>query len=181
MPTANQILGAKIRAANEAYVKKHRRVLEGGFEVPSQTDCYNHLAAKFGMSAVEVSRYLTYSRVCDHPWADGACDDCPDERHNLDHRRVEAPDEEHLSPEHPMNTGCHLTHTVWCASYKADPCTCALAERRALAELRARARELASCAANVAYVIHGTLPEWSAELGGRAHTVLDLLDPKVSG
>ena len=102
MPTPYQILGAKIRAAEEAYIKKHRRPYtagplamprkdvyeylssilgqqhQEGYLVPSRKDTYKYLSKLFGMPTHEVSYFFTYSRFCEHPWSAGACDDCPD-------------------------------------------------------------------------------------------------------
>lgn len=78
MPTERQILGAKIRAANDAYVKARRKPCAGGYEVPSNQDRYRYLAKKFGMAPHEISHYFTFTRYCEHPWSKGACNDCPD-------------------------------------------------------------------------------------------------------
>jgi len=78
MPTANQILGAEIRAAQEAWFKRNRRPYRGGgYTVPSRARELAFLGRKFGMTPVAVSYFLTYSRECTHPWSAGACDRCP--------------------------------------------------------------------------------------------------------
>lgn len=77
-PNAHQILGAKIRAAEEAFVKKHRRKYGGGWEIPSREDTYAYLSKLFGLPPHEISYFFTYSCYCDHPWSAGACPDCPD-------------------------------------------------------------------------------------------------------
>lgn len=77
-PTERQVLGAKIRAAEEAFVLKHRKPCAGGFNVPSRKAVYGHLAKMFQMSSVEVSYFLSYSRSCTHKWSEGACVGCPE-------------------------------------------------------------------------------------------------------
>jgi len=77
MPTANQILGAKIRAEAERYKAKHSKPYMGGYEVPSNKETLSHLSNVFGLSTHEISLYLTYSRQCTHPWSAGACSECP--------------------------------------------------------------------------------------------------------
>lgn len=75
--TENQVLGAQIRAEEEFYVLKRRKAYKGGWLVPSRGQVYTHLSEMFGLSKHEISRYLTYSRSCTHPWKDGACLKCP--------------------------------------------------------------------------------------------------------
>ncbi len=77
MPTERQILGAKIRAEAERYVNQHRRPCQGGHEVPSNEERNAAVGKKFGLSALDVSYFMTYSRYCAHPWSKGACDKCP--------------------------------------------------------------------------------------------------------
>ncbi len=78
MPTEKQILGAKIRAAGDKFIKERKKPCVGGFIVPSNRDKNAFIANMFCMSPVEVSYFFTYSRYCDHPWASGACDRCPE-------------------------------------------------------------------------------------------------------
>jgi hypothetical protein len=77
MITERQIVGAKIRAADEEYINKHRKPLGGGYEVPSNKERYEYLAKKFGLPVTEISYFMTYSRQCTHPWSAGACPQCP--------------------------------------------------------------------------------------------------------
>ena len=77
--TPRQVLGARIRAERERYVKRLRKPYpEGGWIVPSQEKVHKHLSNKFGLDVEEVRSYLTYSRSCSHPWSEGACEQCPD-------------------------------------------------------------------------------------------------------
>jgi hypothetical protein len=78
MPTEGQILRAKIMAAGEAYEKKHRKPLAGGFSVPSRDKTYNYLSKMFGLPTHEISRFMTYARSCTHEWSEGACERCPE-------------------------------------------------------------------------------------------------------
>jgi len=78
MPSNRQIFGAKIRAEEEKYYLKHRKLCDGGYLVPSHKEKLNHLAKKFVLTPVEISYFLTYSRKCTHSWSTGACDACPD-------------------------------------------------------------------------------------------------------
>jgi hypothetical protein len=77
MPTDRQILGAKVRAAREAYEKKHGKPSGGGLLIPSRAVVYDHLSKKFGIPPYELSFFFTYSRACTHKWSEGACDQCP--------------------------------------------------------------------------------------------------------
>ena len=76
--TDRQILGAKIRAAAEAFIKKHQKPYMGGYEIPTNKEKYEHLSKLFGLSPLEISYFMTYSRVCTHEWSEGACPSCPD-------------------------------------------------------------------------------------------------------
>lgn len=81
MPSEKQILGARIRAANEAYVLANRKPYNGqrgSWVVPSSEERNRYLSEMFDMPPREVSYYLTYSRSCTHAWSEGACDRCPD-------------------------------------------------------------------------------------------------------
>lgn len=78
MPTNKQILGAEIRAAAEKFINDRKKPCCGGFTIPPNKDKYAFIANMFGMSAVDVSYFFTYSRYCEHPWAEGACDRCPE-------------------------------------------------------------------------------------------------------
>jgi len=78
VPSEKQILGCKIRAAEEAFYKKHRKPYEGGWIVPDNEKKYKHLSKLFGMPPHEISYFLTYSRSCTHSWSEGACADCPE-------------------------------------------------------------------------------------------------------
>lgn len=75
--TENQILGAKIRAEEERWVKKHRKPLGGGWLLPPTEEKYAHLSNMFNMPPHVIRRYMTYTRYCDHPWSAGACPKCP--------------------------------------------------------------------------------------------------------
>jgi hypothetical protein len=77
MPTERQILGAKIRAEKDRYVRKHQKPHMGGYLVPENAEVDEHLAKKFGLPTLEIRYFMTWSRRCDHPWSAGACDDCP--------------------------------------------------------------------------------------------------------
>jgi len=77
-PNERQVLGAKIRAEAERYVKERRKPFAGGWSGPSQKEVQAHLATVLRMDPQEVSRYLTWSRYCTHAWSDGACPQCPD-------------------------------------------------------------------------------------------------------
>ena len=72
-----QIFAAKLRAAEEAYYRKHRKPHEGGFLVPPRDKVYSYLSKKFDIPFAEVSYYFTYSRQCTHEWNEGACSLCP--------------------------------------------------------------------------------------------------------
>jgi hypothetical protein len=79
VPTDKQVLGARIRAAEEAYVKKHRKPYKGGgWIIPSRQEVHGHLSAMFDIPVRDIGFFLTYSRNCTHTWAQGACDACPD-------------------------------------------------------------------------------------------------------
>ena len=76
--TEKQVLGAKIRAEQEAYVLKHRKPYKGGgWTVPERKQVYAHLSKIFGLPSYEISYYFTYTSTCTHPWKDGACPECP--------------------------------------------------------------------------------------------------------
>ena len=75
--TEDQILGCKVRAEEERYVNARRKPLAGGFEVPPRSQVREHLSGVFGLSAVELSYYFTFTRTCRHPWSAGACPLCP--------------------------------------------------------------------------------------------------------
>lgn len=77
MPTERQILGCKIRAALEEFHEARKKPEGGGFLLPSRKERDEYLSEMFGMPPVEIRYFLTYSCKCDHPWSDGACDDCP--------------------------------------------------------------------------------------------------------
>ena len=76
-PTAGQILAAQVRAAREAYDRKHRKPVTGGWEMPSREQVYKHLSKKFNLTSWELSFFFTYSRSCTHEWNEGACHLCP--------------------------------------------------------------------------------------------------------
>jgi hypothetical protein len=73
----NQILGCKIRAAEEKFYKKHRKRFEGGWIVPTSKKKLKFLSKKFNMSILDISYFLSYSRSCTHSWKKGACELCP--------------------------------------------------------------------------------------------------------
>lgn len=82
MPSELQILGAQLRAAEEEWVKKHRKPYgakdgSGGWLVPGHEERNAYLSKKFGIEPWKVSYFFTYSRACQHPWSDGACEKCP--------------------------------------------------------------------------------------------------------
>lgn len=76
--TERQILGAKVRAAEEAWTLKHQKPCGGGFLVPLREERDRYLSRKFGMPPHRISYFLTWSRTCTHPWSEGACEDCPE-------------------------------------------------------------------------------------------------------
>ncbi len=76
--TSRQILGAKIRAASEAWLKQQQKPYKGGYEIPTNQERYAYLSKVFGLSPVEISYFFTYSRNCTHEWSEGACPSCPD-------------------------------------------------------------------------------------------------------
>lgn len=76
-PTEAQILGARVRAARDSYELEHRKPYGGGWEIPPNKEVYAHLSRMFGLTPVEVSYFMTYSRSCTHEWAEGACYLCP--------------------------------------------------------------------------------------------------------
>ena len=76
-PTPRQILGAKIRAAAEAWEIKHRRKEAGGWILPEREKRDRYLARKFSLPVSEIPYFMTWSRTCTHPWSDGACPLCP--------------------------------------------------------------------------------------------------------
>jgi hypothetical protein len=75
-----QILGAKIRAAEEEFVVANAKPYGGGFIVPSREEKLQYLSNVFGISTTEISYFLTWSRSCTHPWSAGACEKCPEPR-----------------------------------------------------------------------------------------------------
>ena len=78
-PTERQVLGAKIRAAAEEWEEKHRQKFHaGGWILPPMEVRNGHLASRFGMTPREISRFMTWSRNCTHPWSEGACPRCPE-------------------------------------------------------------------------------------------------------
>jgi hypothetical protein len=77
LPTEGQILAARIRAEEEAYVMARRKPYAGGWIVPRREEVYSHLSEMFGMTRHEISYFFTYSRVCSHAWSNGACHKCP--------------------------------------------------------------------------------------------------------
>lgn len=60
-PTKLQILGAQIRAANEAFKKAKRKPYKGGYEIPPRKERDKHLSRLFGLPPHEISYFLTYS------------------------------------------------------------------------------------------------------------------------
>lgn len=81
MPTEGQELAARIRAAFKQEKLRARKPLEGGWEVEPTRVVAKRLESVFGIPAVELERYLTYSRQCTHEWDEGACDLCPTTDH----------------------------------------------------------------------------------------------------
>lgn len=81
MPTEGQRRAAKVRAAVEAYKKKHRKPLGGGFLVPPREKVYTAVSKSTGVRFGAISYCLTFSRSCTHSWAKGACDNCPPADH----------------------------------------------------------------------------------------------------
>jgi len=77
MITKLQILGAEIRAAEEQYVIKHRVAHKGGWIVPCREEVHEYLSEIFGIPAERIKFFFTYSRQCNHPWSEGACEECP--------------------------------------------------------------------------------------------------------
>jgi len=80
-PTHSQILAAKVRAAVDAYVKKHRKPHMGGYLVPNRDTIYSAVSKKLGVRKEAISVCMSYSRYCDHPWSRGACSECPPAEH----------------------------------------------------------------------------------------------------
>jgi hypothetical protein len=77
-PTSGQILAAKVRAARESFIKKHRKPLAGGYEIPPTAEIYDSLAEEFpAIPRQNFSFFFTYSRTCTHTWAEGVCSKCP--------------------------------------------------------------------------------------------------------
>lgn len=79
--TTSQILAAKVRAAVEAYYKKHRKPCGGGFLLPDKKKTYSEVAKMCSVSEIAVGFCMTYSRYCEHPWSEGACSKCPPADH----------------------------------------------------------------------------------------------------
>lgn len=77
-PSPLQVLGCQVRAAHEAYERKHRKPHGGGWEVPAREETYARLEAEFGLSRQVLSYFFTYTRTCIHSWAAGACPKCPE-------------------------------------------------------------------------------------------------------
>ena len=82
MPTERQILGAKIRAAEEEWHLKTRKPYgskknPSGWIIPPREERDLYLAEMFGLDPQDISPFFTYSRSCTHPWSAGACDKCP--------------------------------------------------------------------------------------------------------
>lgn len=83
MPTVNQKFAAAVRAFHEKKLKKTERPVKGFkdcFEIDPEK-AKKKTAGKFGLTPSEVSYFLTFSRNCDHPWSQGACDECPPADH----------------------------------------------------------------------------------------------------
>ncbi len=80
-PDEYQVRAAKVRAAIEAYEKKHRKPYAGGWEYPTSEKIYKAVAKITGESVYAISFITTYSRTCEHPWSKGACPKCPDASH----------------------------------------------------------------------------------------------------
>ena len=80
-PTSGQVIAARVRAAVEAYEKKHRKPCEGGWEVPPRETMYRAVAKETGVRVGAISFCLTYSRSCTHSWSEGACPRCPSADH----------------------------------------------------------------------------------------------------
>lgn len=76
-PSEKQILGAKIRAEEEAFYLANRKPYKGGWDIPPATEKLAHLSRIFEMPPHEISYFLTWSRSCTHKWSDGACIECP--------------------------------------------------------------------------------------------------------
>lgn len=78
-PTKHQMFAAKIRSAEAAYIRKHRKSYQGGggWIVPSREKVYKYLSKKFNMPWQDIQYYFTYSRQCTHEWDEGACHLCP--------------------------------------------------------------------------------------------------------
>lgn len=72
-----QIFAVKLRAAKEAYERKHRKPRQGGFLVPPRDKVYSYLSKKFNIPFADVGYYFTYTRSCTHEWNEGACPSCP--------------------------------------------------------------------------------------------------------
>lgn len=77
LPTAAQVLAAKVRAAVEAYELKHRKVRGGEITHPPRDEVYTAVAAEVGVPFRAISFCMTFSRSCTHSWAKGACAQCP--------------------------------------------------------------------------------------------------------
>lgn len=80
MPSPIQIVGAQIRHEVERFELSHRRrVSDGVYELSvDRENYYSDIGEKYGMSWIDVTYFMTYSRYCSHSWSNGACDDCPE-------------------------------------------------------------------------------------------------------